>query len=210
MGAGQGNNYKIKNQIGEGRFGIVYLAEKNNKQYALKKSKFKLTEEEIDKYKKIIDTLSKINSKYIIKYKETFISNDFFNIVMEYAGDYNLKQFIENYKNKNQFIEEQIINNIIIQICSGLKEIHTNKIIHRDLTPDNIFIDNDNRIKIGDFGISKILTTTHKYTYSRIGKHHYFAPEIEKGQKCSHKIDIYSLGCIIYELFTLNEYYLDK
>ena len=82
--------------------------------------------------------------------------------------------------------------------------------IHRDLTPDNIFIDNNKKIKIGDFGITKILTETNKYTKSQIGKIHYIAPEIELGEKYNNKIDIYSLGCIIYELFTLNEYYLDK
>ena len=90
-----------------------------------------------------------------------------------------------------------------------MKEIHKNKLIHRDLTPENIFIDENYRIKIGDFGISKILETN-KYTKSIIGKYKYFAPEIEMGEKYNNKIDIYSFGCIIYELFTLNEYYIDK
>ena len=68
-------------------------------------------------------------------------------------------------------------------------------------------MDNNNKIKIGDFGVSKILTTTQNYTKSKVGKHHYFAPEIEKGENYNNKVDIYALGCIIYELFTLNEYY---
>ena len=82
--------------------------------------------------------------------------------------------------------------------------------IHRDLTPDNIFIDKNHKIKIGDFGITKILTETNKYTKSQIGKIHYIAPEMELGLKYNNKIDIYSLGCILYELFTLDEYYFDK
>ena len=107
-------------------------------------------------------------------------------------------------------INQNLIHDIIIQICLGLKEIHENFIIHRDLTPDNIFIDEENyKVKIGDFGISKILYEN-QYTRSRKGKYHYFAPEIEKGEKQTNKVDIYSLGCIIYELFTLNEYYIDK
>ena len=57
--------------------------------------------------------------------------------------------------------------------------------------------------------ISKILYEN-EYARSRKGKYHYFAPEIEKGEKQTNKVDIYSLGCIIYELFTLNEYYIDK
>ena len=55
--------------------------------------------------------------------------------------------------------------------------------------------------------VSKILTTTQNYTKTQVGKHHYFASEIENGEEYNNKVDIYSLGCIIYELFTLKEYY---
>ena len=205
-----GNGYKIKKKLGEGGFGIVYLAEKDDKKYALKKSKMKLEKEEIEQCKKIINILSSINNEYLIKYYETFIEDDTLNIVMEYGGDMDLKKFINIYKSKNELINESIIRNIILQICKGLKEIHKNKIIHRDLTPDNIFIDNNKRIKIGDFGISKITTTLNNYANSKVGKFNYMAPEILKGTKHNNKVDIYSLGCIIYELFTLNEYYSDK
>jgi len=88
-------------------------------------------------------------------------------------------------------------------------EIHKNKIIHRDLTPDNIFIGKNNKIKIGDFGISKKLNTNNNYT-KNIGKIEYMAPEIINGPEYNYKVDIYSLGCIIYELFNLNKYYIDK
>ena len=91
-----------------------------------------------------------------------------------------------------------------------MKEIHKNKLIHRDLTPENIFINENNKIKIGDFGVSKRLDTTNQFAFTGTGKHHYNAPEVEKGERYNYKADIYSLGCIIYELFTLNEYYLDK
>ena len=98
---------------------------------------------------------------------------------MEYGGDLNLKMFIENYKKKNQLIKEEIIENIIFQICSCLKEIHNKNIIHRDLTPENIFINEFNNIKIGDFGVSKKLGTMKMYAYTKTGKFHYNAPEIE-------------------------------
>jgi len=204
------NNYKIHKTLGEGGFGIVYLAEKDGELYALKKCKIKLTKEEIEKYEDMIYILSEMNTEYIIKYYETFMENDTLNILMEYAGEKNLKQFIQDFKKKGELIDESLIKDIIIQICKGLKEIHDNKIIHRDLTPDNIFIDETNKIKIGDFGISKIITTYQRYAKTQIGKSHYLAPEIEKGIEYNNKVDIYSLGCVIYELFTLNEYYIDK
>ena len=202
--------YKIIKQLRKDKLGTEYLIEKNNEQYTLKQINLKLKEDELKQFKNIINDLSKINNGNIVKYFDIFMKNDILNILMEYAGDYDLKQFIQNYKNKGELIEEDIIKDIIIQICDALKIIHENKIIHRDLTPDNIFIDKNNKIKIGDFGIAKILTTSNNYTISRIGKEHYFAPEIIKGEKYNNKVDIYSLGCIIYELFTLNEYYTDK
>ena len=209
MGAKQ-SQYKVNRKLGEGGFGEVYLIEKDNKEYALKKIEQKLNEKDIEQITKIIYILSKINNKYIIKYYNIFKEKNSFNIIMEYAGDKNLKQFINDYKDNVQLIPEDIIVDIIYQLVKGLKDIHKNNLIHRDLTPDNIFIDGNNKIKIGDFGITKILTETNKYTKSQIGKIHYIAPEIELGEKYNNKVDIYSLGCIIYELFTLDEYYIDK
>ena len=203
--------YKIIKIIGRGGCGIVYLAQKGNKDeyYALKKIPI-LTKEEKENYEKILNAILKINNEYIIKYYEYFIENDFLYIIMEYGGDSDLKKFIEKYNDKNELISEEIINEIILGICSGLKEIHKNKLIHRDLTPDNIFINENNKIKIGDFSVSRVLTTLKNYTKSQVGKLHYLAPEMVNKENYNYKVDIYALGCIIYELFTLNEYYETK
>ena len=127
---------------------------------------------------------------------------------MEYGGDKTLKKFIDN--KKYELIEPETINSIIKQICLGLKEIHNAGITHRDLKPANIFIDENLRIKIGDFGAS----TSSNYFTTQIGTQQYAAPELlvdkKLGDKFSNKVDIYSLGCIFYELFTLNNYYRDK
>ena len=203
--------YKIIEIIGRGGFGIVYKLEKHNEYFAFKKiSIANLLIEEVNKFLEEAKILATFNNEYIVKYYYSFIEKDYFNILMEFAGNSNLKQFIKNYRNKNQLIEEKIIIDIITQICLGLKEIHQNNIIHRDLTPENIFINENNKIKIGDFGVSKRLNTNNQYAITGTGKHHYNAPEIEKGEKYDYRADMYSLGCIIYELFTLNEYYIDK
>ena len=200
--------YQQKQKIGQRAFGAVYLAQKDNKNYVMKIMPF-LSNDQIEFYQKILNVLYNIKSEYVIRYYESFLEkfagNNFLYIIMEYGGTTDLKKYIE--QRDGSLIEENIIKDIIVQICLGLKEIHKNKLIHRDLTPDNIFMDNNNKIKIGDFGVSKILTTTQNYTKSKVGKHHYFAPEIEKGEKYNNKVDIYALGCIMYELFTLNEYY---
>ena len=207
------NRYKIVKPIGKGAFGKVFQVQKDNKYYALKKVSIiytELTNNKIEEYNKMISILSNINNKYIIKYYQTFIRGDDFYILMEYGGNLNLKQFIANYKNKNKAIEEKTIKDIIKQICLGLKDIHDSNLIHRDLKPENIFVNEDNEIKVGDFGISKILSTNNRYATTKIGTFYYMAPEVVKGDIYNNKADIYSLGCITYELFTLNEYYIDK
>ena len=200
-----------KEIIGKGAFGTVYLIENNNKKYALKKIPLIIIEkEDLINYEKEAKILSKLDNEYIVKYYDSFKDKDYLNIIMQYGGKTNLKKFIMEYRDKNQLIEEKIINDIIFQIYIGIKEIHKSNIIHRDLKPENIFIDDKNKILIGDFGISKILEANKKYASTRSGTFEYMAPEIIKGEKYDKKVDIYALGCIIYELFTLNVYYLDK
>ena len=206
-----GADYKIIKEIGKGGFGTVYLIEKENKKYALKKIPIYILDNgQKEKYTEEINILSTFNSEYIVKYYDSKINNDYIEILMEYGGATNLKKFIEDHKDKNHLIEEEIIEYIIFQICLGLKEIHKKNIIHRDLTPENIFIDEFNKIKIGDFGVSKKLATSKAYVYTKTGKYHYNAPEIELEERYTNKVDIYAFGCIIYELFTLNKYYIDK
>ena len=209
------NRYKIVKPIGKGAFGKVFQVQKDNKYYALKKvsiSYTELTNNKIEEYNKMISILSNINNKYIIKYYQTFIRGDDFYILMEYGGNLNLKQFIANYKNKNKAIEEKTIKDIIKQICLGLKDIHDSNLIHRDLKPENIFINDNKDIKIGDFGISKYFGPNKDYlvTLKKAGSIFYTAPEIIDNGIYNEKADMFSLGCVIYELFHLRVYYNDK
>ena len=205
-----GSSYNEIKILGKGQFGEVLLVKnRKNEYYALKKINIKeLNNEDIDYCKNEIKILSQFNNDYITKIHDSFIKNDFLNIVMEYGGDSNLKTFIEKYKDNNQLIGEKIIINIFLQICFGLREIHKYNIIHRDIKPENIFIDEFNNIKIGDFGISKKLGTNIDNAKSKVGTLFYAAPEIIKG-KYNKKVDIYALGCILYELLTLNIYFID-
>jgi len=172
--------YEIINKLGEGGFGTVYLVkDKENQYFALKKLNINAQNEStIKQFPNLMEKLLDIGykSRYIIKYYKYFEQQNEINIIMEYVRGKNLKQFIEDFKNKGQLIEEKIITKIIEQICFGLRDIHDENIIHRDLTPDNILIDENYKIKIGDFGVSKILNAKNKYAKTHTGKHHYNAP----------------------------------
>ena len=222
--------YKIKESLGKGRFGEVSKVFNTNdkKLYCIKSIKMtkensiyngesteeaERIKEETIKYKEIVDKikeeaeiLKKLDNENIIKYYESFEENDSFYIVMEYCPT-DLKQFIKNYKSEKNFISESLILDFVLDICNGLKEIHSHNIIHRDLKPENLFVSNELRIKIGDFGISKQLESPLEYTQSKqVGTFLYMAPEVILENKYNYKIDIWALGCIVYELCTLNTY----
>ena len=123
---------------------------------------------------------------------------------MEFCDGLDLRKFINDHKKANDLIKKDIIYHIILEICQGLKEIHDKKLIHRDLKHDNIFLNADMKVKMGDFGIAKKLNSANEYSKTQVGTMLYMAPEIVNGVKYNNKVDIWALGCIINELCTLN------
>ena len=187
---------------------FLVLGKEDKKYYIIKEIKNKenviIIEDEAKK-------LSTFNSKYIVKYYASSWINDNFYILMEYIEGKNLMEYINQYENENKKIPEPTLYNIIIQICSGIKEIHDKNIVHRDLKPENIILNEYDDIKIIDFGISKsIIPNTINPTSNRAGTHHYTAPEVLFKGIYNQKSDIYQLGCIFYRLFVQRDYYADK
>ena len=206
--------YKEIKELGSGGYGKVILVSQGNEYYALKKIDIREKSEEYinNCYNEINILKSLKKNDKIVKYHDYYKENGYLNIIMEYGGDKNLDEFIKDQKCG---IDEDIIKKIVLQICNGLKKIHKANVIHRDLTPLNIFINTNNySIKIGDFGISNKLETNQSSTYTMKGRgnYPYMPPEIIEGCKSeiTNKVDIYSLGCIIYELFNKRRYHDDK
>ena len=199
--------YTIIEMLGQGGFGAAYkvLNKDNSNIYVIKKIPTNnIEEEEKNKILNEANILSSINSEYIVKYYESFSGENSFNIVMEYCDGLDLRKFINEHKKRNKFLKKELIYQIISDICLGIKEIHDKKIIHRDLKLDNLFIGGDLKIKIGDFGISKQLNNYNEYAKTQVGTLRYTAPEVIRGEKYNNKVDVWSLGCIIHELCTLN------
>ena len=195
--------YKIIKELGNGGFGKVnkVFSIFDNKYYAMKEILLQgKTIEEINNIKIEANILSKFNCNNIVKYYDSFQDKDKYYILMEYCDGKNLKDYI---KENTESIEENIIYNIIKQICIGIKKIHEMKIVHRDIKPENIFMNNKMEIKIGDFGISKQFNQNKEYTKTLIkaGSIEYMAPEIIKDGIYNKKSDMFSLGCIIFILW---------
>ena len=97
---------------------------------------------------------------------------------------------------------EELVLDWFVQIALALKHVHDRKILHRDLKTQNIFLTSKQEIKIGDFGISRVLQHTYDCAKTAIGTPYYLSPEICQERPYNQKSDIWSMGCIIYEILT--------
>ncbi len=184
--------FQILEKLGKGGNGQVFRAynKEENKDYAIKTI---LIEDLNEEDKNFIENEAKILSNFtdsdnhIVKYYGANKDNESFYILMEFCESLDLKKFISESKS---LIDENIVYQIVNEICLGIRELHKRNIIHRDLKPENIFIDKNNNIKIGDFGISRQLSNTKKYSKSSIGTLNYMAPEVIKGEDYNTKVDI--------------------
>ncbi len=122
-------------------------------------------------------------------------------IVMEYADGGDIFQMIKEAQKNNKLIDEDDIWKIFIQTTRGLKTLHDMKIIHRDLKCANIFLMADKSAKLGDLNVSKVMKQDMYKTQT--GTPYYASPEVWKDQPYDWRSDIWSLGCVLYEMITL-------
>lgn len=198
-----GGRYEILEKIGEGGMGLVYKAKCHllNRNVAVKILKPELTcdEEFITKFKKESLSAASLSHSNIVNIYDVGCENDIYYIVMEYINGKTLKQII---KEEAPLSFNRVIN-ISKQICFALEHAHINKIIHRDIKPQNILITNDGIVKVTDFGIARTSnSTTITNTGNMLGSAYYISPEQARGVYTDEKTDIYSLGIVMYEMAT--------
>ena len=92
-----------------------------------------------------------------------------------------------------------------VQVCMALEYVHGRKVIHRDIKTQNIFLTGNKTIKVGDFGISKVLESTTQVAMTVVGTPYYMAPEACQSEPYTSKSDVWALGCILYELCVLKQ-----
>ena len=202
--------YLQKAHLGTGSYGRVYLIQStlSHIDYVCKNIDLtSLTEEEEKASLNEVSVLKKCNHPNIIKFKEAFITKKpvkKLHLITEYANEGDLEKKLKSQKQKNEYFSEKQIINWLIQSCLALKYIHKLHVIHRDIKPSNIFLTKNGIIKIGDFGISKILMKNHKKTKAHIGTPIYMAPEVINSESYDYEVDIWSLGITFFELMTFH------
>uniref|UniRef100_UPI0037E7B9C2 serine/threonine-protein kinase Nek5-like n=1 Tax=Semicossyphus pulcher TaxID=241346 RepID=UPI0037E7B9C2 len=200
------NNYEVIRQIGEGAFGKAFLVRDRgggDRQCVVKQINLrKMSAREKEASKKEVTLLSKMKHPNIVTFISSFQERGSLYIVMEFCDGGDLMKRI-NMQRGVFFTEGQVVD-WFVQICLGLKHIHDRKILHRDIKAQNIFLTNGGmKAKLGDFGIARMLNNTMELARTCVGTPYYLSPEICESRPYNNKTDIWSLGCVLYELCSL-------
>lgn len=138
----------------------------------------------------------------IIGYRDSFIDRDKLYIVTDFADKGDLGVIISAHKKAGTTIPEAEVWSMFIQLCLGLEYLHRNHVLHRDLKSSNVFLmGNPTIVKIGDLGVAKLLKQSS--TQTQVGTPFYISPEIWRKLPYNSKSDVWSLGCVLYEMVTL-------
>ena len=200
------DGFKILSKVGEGSYSTVLKVQRieDGNIYALKRVKFKkLSDKEKQNALNEIRILASIKDKNVISYKEAFFDekDSSLGIVMEYADKGDLFQVITERKKTKNYFDEQEIWKTFVQLLKGLKSLHDLNILHRDIKSANVFLFEGGICKLGDLNVSKVARKGLGYTQT--GTPYYASPEVWEEQPYDSKSDVWSLGCVIYEMATL-------
>ncbi|MGH4140611.1 Stk1 family PASTA domain-containing Ser/Thr kinase [Clostridium sp.] len=197
------NRYELLEKIGEGGMGTVYKAKCHllNRFVAVKILKAELNDDEefVGRFKKEATSIARLSHPNIVNVHDASEEEHINFIVMEYIDGKTLKSVIK----ENGRLSSVETVDIAFQVAKALECAHKNKIIHRDIKPDNIMIMEDNMVKVMDFGIAKVDDSkTATNANGIMGTVRYLSPEQAKGNIADCRTDIYSLGIVMYEMVT--------
>ncbi|KAG5191840.1 kinase-like domain-containing protein [Tribonema minus] len=198
--------YDILKPIGKGKFAIVYRASRVSDGETVALKKISIDSMDAKNRKKVLKEvrlLQSLNHPNIISYLDSFLSGNELVIVFEWAAAGDLKRQVRKAQERGVYFEERVVWKYFAQICAGIQHMHARRVMHRDLKPANIFLTLEGQIKVGDLGLGRALSEDTLEAHSKVGTPLYMSPEVLRGGGYDWKSDIWSLGCILYELAML-------
>src|SRR5277367_2982973 len=200
--AALGQRYEILGEAGHGSMGNVYKARdrETGETVALKLLKPEIASDQamMDRFKNELLFARKITHKNVCRVYEFNRIGGIAYTSMEFVEGESLRSVLNRFGG----LPQRKATDLALQICSGLKEAHAQGIVHRDLKPENVMIDGQGNVKIMDFGIARSMEAGTRLTGSMVGTPAYMAPEQVAGKLVDYRTDIYSLGLMLYEMFT--------
>jgi len=200
------HGYTQLRKVGEGSFGAAILCQDSGDRDKDSKAIVKMidisraTKQEREDALKESRVLSQLRHPYIVRYRENFLEDGWLCIVMDFCEGGDLSDRIKKMRSQRKSFPEEQVLRWFTQAILALKYIHDMKILHRDLKSGNFFLSKSGNLKMGDFGIAKVLECTAACAQTQIGTPYYLSPEICSGKPYSWGSDIWSMGCILYEM----------
>lgn len=191
--------------IGRGQYGKAHLVSSGG-QLAIAKTidLTCLSNKERETALQEVQLLRRLDHPNIVKYKNNFFMGDTLVIVMQYCEGGDLAMYIKDMAKKKLRIQEVQIMNYLVQVVQALQYIHSERILHRDLKTSNLFLmQRQSIVKLGDFGISRVLEGSIEAAITVVGTPYYMSPEVCENKPYTYKSDVWSLGCVLYELCML-------
>jgi len=191
--------------IGSGSFGKAYLVKntEEDKLCVVKQMETGMMDPK-DRNEAVKEALflKKMDHPNIIRFQEVFMTKKGrLCIVMEYADGGDVHSEIK--KQAGELLPESRILSWFTQTCLALLHVHEQRVLHRDLKTQNIFLNKSGQIKLGDFGIARVLEATKDYAKTMVGTPYYLSPEIIQDKPYAYKSDVWSCGIVLYEMATL-------
>ncbi|XP_048880454.1 serine/threonine-protein kinase Nek11-like isoform X1 [Brienomyrus brachyistius] len=200
--------YCIQEKLGRGSFGTVFLvrdtevAEGEYLKVLKEVPVGDLNPDETMQVQTEAQLLAQLHHPSILKFYSSFLEKDIFCIITEYCEDGDLDCKLEELRQTGARLPESQVAEWLVQLLLGVHYMHQRKILHRDLKAKNIFL-KKNIVKIGDFGVSRLLNGSCDLATTFTGTPFYMSPEVLSHQGYNSKSDIWSLGCLLYEMCSL-------
>jgi len=199
--------YRRLKLLGQGSFGAAYLVHPRDAPdvlFAAKQVRLAhLSPAERDAALAEAELLRRVDHPNVVGHISSFLDGEKLHIIMEYADGGDLSGKIKEHKDEQTVFRESKIMLIFVQLAMALHHIHTRQILHRDLKPMNVFLMKEGVVKLGDFGIARVMESPSAGAQTQIGTPFYLSPEVCKKEIYGSKSDLWSMGVVVYELAAL-------